>query len=339
MNKSIIYEKIFGMVFGHALGDALGAPSEFPIIQNYSGKLEFKIIRASKPFFKIPEKKLVVGQITDDTEMAMVLVNILNNGYTKENAVLEYMEWANSNIPFLGKNTKNLFKGVKTYNGYVNRYKKFSDSNNQSNGPLMRSYPLVVNPKYIKDDVYLTNPNKLCYEMVKIYIEAIQDAIDNKSKEIILQNASKKAKYSETIQVFDQIKHNKKRDISGKSKGWIAHAFFCAFYALINSKDYKSGIDSIMFLDDFFNPNILKKRNKNSRGNTDTDTNCAIAGSLLGAYYGFINMCKDETTKQNLRILIRANPNNGDVQRPLKYHNKNLYSTARKLFKLYMDKI
>lgn len=52
-----------------------------------------------------------------------------------------------------------------------------------------------------------------------------------------------------------------------------------------------------MLLDDFFNPHILKKRNKNSRGNTDTDTNCAITGALLGAYYGIINMCKDKTTK------------------------------------------
>lgn len=335
----MLYDKIFGIVFGHALGDALGAPSEFPVIQNYTGKLEFRMVRAAKPFFKIPEKKLVLGQITDDTEMAMVLVHILNKGYTKENAVLEYMEWANSDIPFLGKNTKNLFKGVKTYKGYTNRYKKFSDSNNQSNGPLMRSYPLVVNPKYIKDDVYLTNPNKVCYEMVKIYIEAIQDAIDNKSKKIILENAVKKAKSSETIKVFNQIKNNEKRDISGKSKGWIAHSFFCAFYALMNSEDYKSGIDTIMFLDDFFNPNILQKRNKNSRGNTDTDTNCAIAGALLGAYYGFINMCKDETTKQNLRILVKANPNKGDVPRPLKYHNIKLISTARNLFKLYMDKL
>lgn len=145
--EDLLYSKIFGMVFGHALGDALGAPSEFPVIQDYTGKLEFRIIRVAKPFFKIPERTSVVGQITDDTEMAMVLANVLNKGYTKQDAALAYMKWSNSNVPFLGKNTKNLFKGVKTYRGYIKRYEKFSNPDNQSNGPLMRCYPLVVNPK------------------------------------------------------------------------------------------------------------------------------------------------------------------------------------------------
>lgn len=49
--EDLLYSKIFGMVFGHALGDALGAPSEFPVIQDYTGKLEFRITRAAKPFF------------------------------------------------------------------------------------------------------------------------------------------------------------------------------------------------------------------------------------------------------------------------------------------------
>lgn len=133
------------MVFGHALG----APSEFPVIQDYTGKLEFRITRAAKPFFKIPARTSVVGQITDDTEMAMVLANVLNKGYTKQDAALAYMKWSNSNVPFLGKNTNNLFKGVKTYRGYIKRYEKFSNPDNQSNGPLMRCYPLVVDSKNI----------------------------------------------------------------------------------------------------------------------------------------------------------------------------------------------
>ena len=31
--------KIFGMVYGHALGDALGAPSEFPVLENWNSQL------------------------------------------------------------------------------------------------------------------------------------------------------------------------------------------------------------------------------------------------------------------------------------------------------------
>lgn len=327
--------KIFGMVFGHALGDAIGAPSEFPIIQEYTGKLEFPMKRAAKPVFKIPEKNLVVGQLTDDTEMAMTLSYILIQGYTKERAVMEYMSWANSGIPFLGKNTSNLLKGIKTFKGYQKRYEKHANTNNQSNGPLMRAYPLVVAKEFIKDDVFITNPNELCLEMVRIYIEAIQDALNNKNKNTILKNAIQKATKPETKEVLNQVKNRKKRDVSGKSKGWIVHSFYCAFYALHNFNSFKEGIDGVMFLDDFFNPDVRKPMNKNSRGNTDTDTNCAIAGALLGAYYGFLNMCNDPITKKNLQILIRTNPNNGDVPRPIKYHNANLYHISQSLFKLY----
>lgn len=332
---SDIESKIFGMVFGHALGDAIGAPSEFPIIQEYTGKLEVPMKRAAKPVFRIPEKNLVVGQLTDDTEMAMTLSYILMKGYTKEKAVMEYMSWANSGIPFLGKNTSNLLKGIKTYKGYDKRFQKHVNPDNQSNGPLMRAYPLVVAKEFIKDDVFITNPNELCLEMVRIYVEAIQDALKNKDKNTILENAIHKASKPETKETLNQVKKRKKRDVSGKSKGWIVHSFYCAFYALYNFNSFKEGIDGIMFLDDFFNPDVRKPFNKNSRGNTDTDTNCAIAGALLGAYYGFLNMCKDVTTKKNLQILVRTNPNNGDVPRPIKYHNVNLYHISQSLFKLY----
>jgi len=330
-----IEAKIFGMVFGHALGDAIGAPSEFPIIQEYTGKLEFSMKRAAKPVFRISEKNLVVGQLTDDTEMAMTLTYIIAKGYTKEKAVMEYMSWANSGNPFLGKNTSNLLKGIKTYKGYKKRYEKFANPNNQSNGPLMRAYPLVVAKEFIKDDVFITNPNELCLEIVQIYIGAIQDALNNKNKNIILENAIRKATKSETKEVLKQVKNKKKRDVSGKSKGWIVHSFYCAFYALHNFNSFKKGIDGVMFLDDFFNPTIRKPFNKKSRGNTDTDTNCAIAGALMGAYYGFFNMCKDPVTKKNLQILIRANPDNGDVPRHTKYHNINLYHISQILFNIY----
>lgn len=330
-----IISRIFGMVFGHALGDALGAPSEFPIVQDYTGKLEFRMIRAAKPFFKIPQKTLVLGQITDDTEMAMVLARILKNGFTKEKAVLEYQKWANSKVPFLGKNTSKLFKGVKTYRGYLKRYEKNASTKNQGNGPLMRAYPLVVAPQFIKDDVYLTSPSELCHEMVKIYVQAIDDALKGENKKDILAKAISDAKQPLTIEALNQVKKHEIRDVSGKSKGWIAHSFYCAFYALNNFDSYRSGIDGVMHLDPFFNPLIMKKREETSRGETDTDTNCAIAGALLGAYYGFFEMCKDQITKKNLQILVKANPNYGDVPRPEEYHGIQLLVIATELFNMY----
>lgn len=46
-------------------------------------------------------------------------------------------------------------------------------------------------------------------------------------------------------------------------------------------------------------------------------------------------MCNDKTTKTNLRVLVRLNPNKGDVSRLQEYRNIKLVSLAENLFKLY----
>jgi hypothetical protein len=99
------------------------------------------------------------------------------------------MLWANNNFenckgnsPFMGNNTRNLFIAPKpTYKLYCNRFKKYypddiTKENSQSNGALMRSYPLafVEDDEIIKTDVYITNPSKLVYNAVYTYITAIR---------------------------------------------------------------------------------------------------------------------------------------------------------------------
>lgn len=330
------YFKIYGMVLGHALGDALGAPCEFPEIQQYTGKLEFPIIRAENKFFKIPRKISAVGQITDDTEMAMCLTRVLYKGFTKDKAALAYMDWANSGVPFLGKNTKKLFQGIKTIKGFNNRYLKHASDSAQGNGPLMRAYPLVIGTKdMLFEDVSLTSPSELCYEMVYLYVKALKLALKGIDKNKIFDKILKKAKKEETILALNQARNNEIRDITGKTKGWIAHSFYCAFYSLLNFNSYKEGIDAVMFLDPHFNKSINKYFGIKTRGETDTDTNACIAGALLGAYYGIMDMCDDPTTKQNLNILIRTNPNDGDIKRPEKFHSFNLLKTSLMICKKY----
>jgi hypothetical protein len=52
----------------------------------------------------------------------------------------------------------------------------------------------------------------------------------------------------------------------------------------------------------------------------DTDTNAAISGALLGAYYGLLNMCKNNNLKEDFRILIHADTREGGIIQPLKYY-------------------
>ena len=334
-----LYYRITGMIFGHALGDALGAPSEMiNTSKNYTGILEHTIVHNSR--FQ-GRREAVIGQVTDDTEMAIALIIAMTDGYSKERAIKEYLNWANGppKCSFTGKNTTRLFKernSTVTYNRLWNKY--YNDNlQNESNGTLMRAYPLsVVDSKYIKIDVDLSNPNDMCRESTFIYVNSIKNALKGMSKEYIIDSIKsnlltvKNEHIKDVLQtVFNQAITNTKRDVTtdnkykyeplrmkdkGKlkipiyskdvpiNKGWIVHSLYCALWGFFNFDSYENMIDAVIGLAG------------------DTDTNAAIAGALFGAFHGFEKLCKETTTRNNLKILIRAFPNNGDFKRPEIYH-------------------
>ena len=86
--------KRMGIIIGHALGDSLGAPVEFYPYAHYTGLLDSPIVRYTRAYGK---QVSAIGQVSDDTEMALVLLDTINNGYTKEKAIINYMLWANNN--------------------------------------------------------------------------------------------------------------------------------------------------------------------------------------------------------------------------------------------------
>jgi ADP-ribosylglycohydrolase len=277
-------DKRNGAILGHAIGDALGAPCEFYPFALYTGVLNTSIVRYSRAYGR---QVCPVGQITDDTEMALVLMETLNSGYTKEKAVVNYMLWANNNyegckgnMPFMGKNTRNLFIAPKpSYKLYLNRFKKYypdenTRENSQSNGALMRSYPLafVEDWDIIHTDVEITNPSKLVQE------------------------------------------NNEFRDVTF-CRGHVVHAFYCAFWGLFQFEDYKTAIDAIC------EPGNWKKSQVRVG---DTDTNAAIAGALLGAFYGLSTLSSNPVTNSNIKILLECDSRNGDIIRPQKYSLSNL---------------
>jgi ADP-ribosylglycohydrolase len=252
MNK----DKIRGMILGHALGDG---PVEFPPFPQYTGVLNTPIKRYSRFH---GHQQSSVGQITDDTEMAIAVLNTLEIGYSKENAIHEYMNWANNqnlkgNAPFMGDNTRKLFiiggKSKPSVNIYNSRFEKqFPTSakkeNAKSNGAMMRAYPLVFSEKEsIKQDVFLTNPSDFVYNIVEIYTTALRLAIDGKCKEIIKSRVRKLIRHDEITAAYNQACDNKFRDVT-KQRGFVLHAFYCTFWALFNFDDYKTAIDSIITL-------------------------------------------------------------------------------------------
>lgn len=312
-------DKIYGILIGAAVGDALGAPHEFQTLP-YTGQFQYK----SRRYQRFQKVYIVhqCGQYTDDTEMMMCLARSLNN-YSQQKAVMEYLEWCNSGVKSCGKNTKALFKGVKTFKGYQTRaIKQFENNPSQSNGALMRCAIIATKDNWEEiavEDCSITNPDSICIEINLVYLLAVRTALlgcsDRKS---IFETAKEYCIEDEVKEILFQVEKGEFRDVT-KSKGWCKHGFYCAFYSLLYCNSYKSAIDWTIKL------------------GGDTDTNACIVGALWGALEGFqkINSSNKELVDTVLNCTTEAKVTETEIPtaRPEKYRAHNLKILAEELSK------
>jgi ADP-ribosyl-[dinitrogen reductase] hydrolase len=313
-NKTMDLDKLRGGFIGLALGDALGAPHELSFsvpVTKYTGVLQYPI--PWKPRFQ-KKKYSVVGQITDDTSMSVALLRSIlkNKDWVYEDILKTYLEWANSGIKFLGYNTRDLFKGIKTIRGYENRYKKKDLSNCQSNGSLMRAYPLVIlfymypnyQEAYLKalKDTKLTNPSIINQDCTLVYLTAVLFLLKKVNPNEIVTTIYKYAQTDEVKQVIVSAIKQEERDIT-KQKGWVLHAIYLCVRSLlfILTYSYSSIINWII-----------------TQGG-DTDTNAALVGSLLGTYLGEKKLMKEKITAKNIKVLLSADIEQGEIPIKKKY--------------------
>lgn len=326
--------KIKGMFYGLAIGDALGAPHELrnQKKENYTGLLEI----VPKFVGRFSSKTLSIGQYTDDTIMTLALLNSIlkNKKFIKNEAILSYQEFTRATSQ-LGKNTRELLYGVKTVKGYESRFnKKFENQEKKdsmlSNGALMRCSPLVFSSdKDIIEDCYITNPNKLCSDCNLFYLKLLKFILedDDQNQEKINKKINSLLKeinndlITKIIQETDkkEISSELKNKIKGKEKGYVLYPLFCSIWSLKHYSSFESGIDSIIKLQG------------------DCDTNGAISGVLLGAYFGFENMQKEEKTNYNINIINNLTFEDSDIKLPDKFTLKNIDQQINELIKLKLN--
>ena len=299
-------DSLKGILVGLAVGDALGAPHEFhnstPLTE-YTGILEI----VPKYRFRFVSRDDVIGQYTDDTEMTLANIRsvITNDGFEEEEVALGYMKWANCSKA-MGRNTRALFKGVKTYKGYRTRFKKIFTSQNknewtQSNGCLMRcSFLSFLGDDIVGRDCKLTNPSQICIQSCLVYTRLIRGVVLDPeiSKKTLVKRALEGVDEKRVRNTVIRAVKGKMRDVTGRTKGWVLHALWCAIYAWIHFDSYQDGIDAVI------------------RMGGDTDTNAAITGALIGAHLGFEKLNEEERTNLNWNIILQADFSTGDNPRP-----------------------
>lgn len=301
-------DKLKGTFIGLAVGDALGAPHEFKYHKKneYTGYIYIDYELKSRWH---DSKVLPAGQVTDDTEMTLTLLNSIlkKGGYDRTDVILSYEKWANS-TSMIGKNTYALFKNVKTLKGYENHYKKLftdvsEDQWTKSNGSLMRCTPLafLYDQKIAIEDCKLTNPHPLNIEASFLYVHAIRLLVLGYDNFNVFKYIKENSQIEEIKQVFNDIENKKIRDVTGKTKGYVLNAFFCAFWVLLYYDNYSEAIDFIIKL------------------GGDTDTNAAISGALMGAKLGFDKLTKEEKTKFNIDKVLNVDLEKSDIKRSEEY--------------------
>lgn len=302
------YDKMLGMFVGGFIGDALGAPFELrgsPGLDQYTGVLDRKITIQTR-WQGI--KEYPIGSFTDDSQMELFLIkSIVRNGgnYNRDDVIKSYMEFT-SQCSMLGKNTRNLLKGIKTLKGYNNRTMKFLNPSIQSNGSLMRASPLSIYSDYniYIQDSSITNNNNTNYVCNIIYLCGLRYAIEGKSKDEIKQlfiHLSNQYQIDTINVAINQAIVGIRRNVDESfknddgylgrktNKGWVVHGIYASLWSLLQFNDYKSAIDAVVML------------------GGDTDTLAKIAGNLLGAYYGYTNLLSDNITKCNAETVFVTN--------------------------------
>jgi ADP-ribosyl-[dinitrogen reductase] hydrolase len=305
--------KIYGMFIGGALGDALGAPYEFRHCKvKFNGDIQHQSSFLNR--YKNTEKFTDIGQITDDTEMHLCIMDsiIKKETFDKKDIISSYLEWANNPTTFaMGKNTRDLFKGVKTIKGYQNRFDKNFKNNYlknkaQSNGAMMRCgifslYGLIDNNLYknfLKEDCYITNPNLVCYHANLVITQMIIEGLKNNNKNNILEKIVSMDLEEPVKNVINNSIKLKYMDLT-RNKGWCLKSLYITIYCFVKFNSYTEAINY-----------IIKQKG-------DTDTNACIASYVLGAYYGYNKVKKEQIN--NLNKIFNCTTENGDFIRSEKY--------------------
>ena len=320
----LIHDRVLGMFWAHAIAESLGAPYEFgyansnpelPMI--YDGTIRYRFYISSrwpmreKPGAILHNPHLLswpVGTMTDDSAMTICALTSMidpNGGmiprYDKERTLQSYIQWANATPIDMGKNTRELFRHkLKDIRAKYDKvyYEKFLSPAAAtrppilSNGALMRCSPFALFPdlEAFREDCILTNPYPVAIECNLIYGLALWMAVRGADRQSIYATVKARATTPEVLEVFAQIDQGVIRDTSGPTNGFCCHALWWALRVLVRQDSFRDYIAGVA---------TLRK--------TDTDTNSAIAGAMLGALEGYDKLMSDPVTRNNRDVLIKVN--------------------------------
>lgn len=265
-------DRAIGAILGAAVGDALGAGYEFG--DPLSDDTVVGMVGGGQ-FGWAP------GEWTDDTSMAVPILEAVARGPLDENAldgiVAAWAGWART-APDVGIQTRQVFAALSAPTAAASRIaaREVHDRTGRSagNGSLMRTAPLVLG--FLDDPAGLTAAAREVsalthYELdagdaCAIWCLAIRHAILGGEYEVRGAITAAGADAARWHGLLDEAEARQPRDFA--RNGWVVEALQGAWSAVHAASSFADAVERAV------------------RGGRDTDTVAAIAGALAGARWG-----------------------------------------------------
>ena len=248
------------MLLGLHCGDSLGATLEFCSPQAKEN-WQTEIIGGGHFRWK-------PGDATDDTDLALIILESLEgNSFNQKTCINKMIAWLKTDPKDVGLTTRT---GIESLENGVLPEPTIS----LANGSLMRCSPLALLdiPQeqlniYIEEACVLTHNNPKCVYLDKVFIQILKFAMTANNKQQVFDFATNlTAKNLEIDSRIAIIPSTSWDQLS--TRGYVVDGLICALWSLYHAKDFEEGLVLVV-----------------NRGD-DSDTNGAISGALLGAFYG-----------------------------------------------------
>ncbi len=309
-----------GAIKGALIGDAAGSVMEFKFLDrlpNDSDVVNALSLNGGGVF------RLAPGQITDDGELTLSLLNSLRQHhgiYVSDIVAHHYLMWIDSKPFDVGRAISAalyVHKDQRKIDGLASALQKRAlqfNSDSKANGCLMRATPLGVAAfnmtienaiKMVKTDVRMTHPHLDCQDATVAYVLAIRHLMFFPEDHLGAVTVAKDYLTDNNLDVKSWLDAALEGNLpqAFPLDGFIKNAFSYAFYHLSQNAAYEFALADTL-----------------KRGG-DTDTNACIVGGLIGALRGIKQIPSEMVEK-----LVNCDVKTGLKPRGDNFHPKNVQS-------------
>lgn len=260
-----------GAFLGLACGDAVGTTVEFKPRGSFVPMTD---LVGGGPF------KLVAGQWTDDTSMALCLASsLIENGFDMHDQMERYVRW--HEYGYMSSNGKCFDIGNATYEALMT-FKRTSDPlagsfspNSAGNGSIMRLAPVPIRyldtPELALDlcveQSRTTHQSPECLMACRLLGEVLIRALQGRSKDEVLAPSQQVLRLSPGLNSVASGGYKTKTMDQIRGSGYVVQSLEAALWCFWNTDNFKDCVLMAANLGD------------------DADTTAAVAGQIAGAFF------------------------------------------------------